>query len=942
MINFLDKFESKNFNKFLENFLPRDAKFEERNLDTSQSFIDFKNAKIIASSNKLNNLKVIEITLESSRDKRVSNSRDIFRLLSKFSIDNALVVSIFKTGEYRFSFIKTSYNWESDVTVKKNYTNPRRLSFFLGPGSKIHTPTQRLLKKGRVKDINDLYDRFNIEVLSEEFYKNYRLLYDKLVTHIKADKTINSITKRLNISRKMLSTKVMNQILFCYFIQKKGWLGATKNNHLYQGDKNFLRAKFNEYKDKNFYNEFLEFLFYDGFNKKNQNDYLKKIKCKVPFLNGGLYSPLQGYDWKRETLLIPNQIFSNSDSNGILDVFDLYNFTINESDPLDKEVGIDPEMLGKVFERLIDINGVVYTPKIVVDYMCETVIGKYLKNIKNIKLSDETIDRFLKCSTINSDTQLFLEIKNIYKELDEALKQVRVIDPAVGSGQFTTGMLSLISNLRLKLNVFFQNNRSLFQLKKYSIQNNIYGIDIIGSSVEIARLRLWLSLIVDEEKIENISSLPNLDYKIYNCNSLIKSEINLLSRAQIDEFNEMKSKLNEDLSSISKSELKIKIEKKLKEIIKLNDGVGIEIIFNEVFSNSNRGFDIVIGNPPYISALDKKRSKNEKDYNKKIYPEATGNYDEFLLFLLRAYHLLKQNGIYSWIIKNSFLNSDYSTSAKNKMIKTGGLLNSIDISNIEVFKNVGVYPIIITGALSSKEKFIEYSANSLEDLEQDKIKKISSIKKYLFIKDFEIKIFSGTTGYTAETVKKLISEDNGKNRIPFLVSGNVDRYKFNNQNVTYLKKNFKKAYIELNEKILAEQKINFYKSPKIVIAGMTKNIEAVYIEKPVGLGVGIYGIYSFGKYDPYFLTGLLNSEFYSQYLKSAFKDKHLQGGYISINKSVIERLPFDYFDKKIEQYISDRSKLLHEFYKYNNDDEGYAFNLEKEINMKINNFFQKK
>ena len=139
---------------------------------------------------------------------------------------------------------------------------------------------------------------------------------------------------------------------------------------------------------------------------------------------------------------------------------------------------------------------------------------------------------------------------------------------------------------------------------------------------------------------------------------------------------------------------------------------------------------------------------------------------------------------------------------------------------------------------------------------------------------------------------------------------------------------------------MAEQKVNFYRDPKIVIAGMTKKIEAVYIKEPVGLGVGIYAIYSFDNYDPYFLTGLLNSEFYTEYLLSAFKDKHLEGGYISINKTVIEKLPFASIDKKNQDFIAKKSIELHKMYKKSPDSNNITKKIENEINNKVNDIFR--
>ena len=944
MIDFSKPYEKKEFVDFLSDFLPDKTNFLNKVLTIEDSFKSFKKANLIAVCKSIENLHVIEIEHTFSENSRVTLSREIFRFLSGYLYSNALLVVHNKREEqYRFSFVKSTLKWTAEKNVKRDFSNPRRLSFLLGPNAKIHTPTSKLIKAGKIKDFNDLECRFNIEIISEEFFNNYKKSHEKLLKYLKDDKKFYSFAKSKKISKKIFSTKVLGQILFTYFIQKKRWLGAEKDERLYYGDINFLRNSFNKYSSKNFYNDFLEYLFYEGFNKKNKDSFVSILKCKVPFLNGGLFSPLSGYNWKKENLIINNDIFSNSKKDGILDIFDLYNFTVNESDPLDKEVGIDPEMLGKVFERLIDINGVVYTPKIVVQHMCEELIKRYFTNLKSeLNLSPELIDNLIKCTNIEKNTNLYPQIEKIYKILDVKLKELKIIDPAVGSGQFTTGMLSLITDIRQKLNIFFQYDRTLFQLKKSCIQNSIYGIDIIGSSVEIARLRLWLSLIVDENRIENISALPNLDYKIYQSNSLIKSsvQVNLFNKDKLTLFTELKQNLYEENDDEKVDILKTRIQNTLKEIADDKNSFGIEIIFNEIFENKNPGFDIVIGNPPYESAVDKKRTETEKEYNKKIYPEATGSYDEFILFLLRGLHLLKKGGVYSWIIKNSFLNSNYSEKTKNKLINHGGLINSIDVSTFDVFHSVGVYPIIITGDLNSKESFKEYSANNLVDLENKNFYKVKKTKTYKMIKDFKLKIFSGTAGYGAKNIVKLLETKKTDKNIPFIVSGNVDRYRYSNNDVRYMKKRYTQAYIKIyNQRSLAEQKVNFYRDPKIVIAGMTKKIEAVYIKEPIGLGVGIYGIYSFDNYDPYFLTGLLNSEFCTQYLLSAFKDKHLAGGYISINKTVIEKLPFTSVDKKNQDYISNRSIELHKMYKKGNDSNNIAEKIEKEINNKVNDIF---
>jgi len=943
MYDLSKQYNHNDFKNFLSNFLPDDFILNIKNYKLN-NFPFFEDAKLLGAVNSLNNLKVLEIELNTTGNNRVAVSRDVFRFLSSYNIENALVLTYSKQEYYRLSFIKSSLNWESDIRVKRVFSNPKKLSFLLGPMAKVHTPYAKLIREGKIKDLNDLSFRFDAEVISEEFFSNYKKLYERLLNFLSKDKKTVFLLKKNLLNNQVFATKIMGQVLFTYFIQKKNWLGANKDEKLYKGDRNFIRNSFNKFETRNnFYNEFLEYLFYEGFNKKNDDNYLRELDCKIPFLNGGLFAPLRGYNWKKENLNIPNEIFSNANKDGILDIFDLYNFTVNETDPLDKEVGIDPEMLGKVFERLIDVNGVVYTPKPVVSYMCEQLIKEYLlNNQEEINLNKDQIDNLLNSTNIEKNSELFKDLLPTFKILDLKLKEIKVIDPAVGSGQFATGMMSLICEIRQKLNIFFKYDRNLFQLKKNCIQNSIYGVDIIASSIEITKLRLWLALIVDENKVENISALPNLDYKIYQCDSLIKTEVNLLSKNNLDQFNLLKNQLYVETDDLKIEDLKNNITKKLDEILIENNEIGIEIIFNEIFECKTPGFDIVLGNPPYISAVDQKRSETTKTYYKKTYPEATGFYDEFILFLLRGIYLLKKNGVYSWIIKNSFLNSDYSLRTKKKLLESGGLHTCIDISKVDVFHKVGVYPIIITGNLFNKENniFREYEVSSLENLEIKLFNKIAKSKKYPTLKEFNIKLFSGTTGFIANDIIKLLKENKSSDSIPFLVSGNVDRYKYNNKNVTYLKNKLKNAYIRVvGQNILAEQKINFFNNPKIVIAGMTKKIEAVYIKEPIGLGVGIYGIYYFNNYDPYFLTGILNSKFYSNYLITAFKDKHLQGGYISINKSVIEKLPFKIFKISDQNFIAERSKKLHKLYQDFDENNDVINNLESQINNKVETIF---
>jgi hypothetical protein len=311
-------------------------------------------------------------------------------------------------------------------------------------------------------------------------------------------------------------------------------------------------------------------------------------------------------------------------------------------------------------------------------------------------------------------------------------------------------------------------------------------------------------------------------------------------------------------------------------------------------------FDIVIGNPPYLSAVSMARTKKLKDTYKRLYPEATGAYDIYILFLLKGLELTR--GFYTWIIPNKFLISEYAMKTKGKLISFG-LTSAIDVSIFKVFENTNVYPIIIFGKndQNSIGKFNEYELKKYTDLETRLFIEKQNIQSQTTIADFGIKVCSGATGFEAKKIKDYVTSENFENTIPFTVSGNIDRYNFNNKNVRYMGDVYKNAHlISTNE--IANSKWNLWNNEKIIIAGMTKQIEATYVKQPLAIGVGVYAIYHFNNVHSYYILGLLNSKYTTYYLKQKFKDKHLAGGYLAINKSTIEQLPFK-FDKAMHQPI---------------------------------------
>jgi hypothetical protein len=353
--------------------------------------------------------------------------------------------------------------------------------------------------------------------------------------------------------------------------------------------------------------------------------------------------------------------------------------------------------------------------------------------------------------------------------------------------------------------------------------------------------------------------------------------------------------INEDAVEIAKLSLWLRTAHKGRELTSLNDKI---ICANSLLAMpfEEGSFDVVIGNPPYVNA--RNMNQDERRIISSKYPLLAGAYDLYLPFLLLGYDLLKDNGLYGWIIPNKLLISDYSK-ASLEYLKQNSLNTIINISELPIFDNVGVYPIITFGHKTKNSNCIEYRIKDVEDLSNlEKFRiQVNVFKRFQTFKECNILINSGTTGFEAQKIIPLINED--KEGVPFVVSGTIDPYKFLVGNVPYMKNNYLNPYIKYDENIIAKSKYNFWNTPKIIVAGMTKRLEAMYSESPIALGVGVYGIYDFGEYDPKFLLAILNSKFLTYYLNIEFKDKHLAGGYLAINKSTIEELPLMFSENEL-------------------------------------------
>lgn len=635
---------------------------------------------------------------------------------------NACLVAFYTDEDdkqhWRFSFVRTDTSFDLETfKLQSTITPAKRYSYMVGDRESSHTAQQQLcqLLESNVKkpELDDLEKAFAVEKVSDDFFEHYKELFLQLVENIQKiidrDSRIKFEFVNKNISAELFCKKLMGQIVFLYFIQKKGWLGVAKNACWGAGDRHFMRTLFETAKSqgKNYFNDFLEPLFYEALASERKTDgYFDKLGCRIPFLNGGLFEPISGYNWQETDIVLDNDIFSNKNDDGILDVFDRYNFTVREDEPLEKEIAVDPEMLGKVFERLLPVKqkkskGAFYTPREIVHYMCQQSLIQYLNTKMEGKVDISDIEFLVRYGDVYSELQdkvvdtksyetkvpeQLVRVKSYAEQIDNALAEVKVFDPAIGSGAFPVGMMHEIIRTRQTLldSGFIKADRkhTIYEYKRQIIRDSIYGVDIEESAVEIAKLRLWLSLVVDEDNVTNIKPLPNLDYKIICGNSLkdvhnlfgesIRKELANLQAKQFDSFGQEKANYTKQINNIY-------------EKIFNTGEFDFRLYFPKVFDNG--GFDIVIANPPYIGEKGNKKIFDEaRQYSvgKKFY---MGKMDYLYFFFHLALNVVRKQGIVSFITTNYYITAEGAKKLRTDFKSRASLLYMINFNELKIFES---------------------------------------------------------------------------------------------------------------------------------------------------------------------------------------------------------------------------------------------------------------
>lgn len=1042
--------------------------------------------------------KIAVFAVQLKKENYVENSRSTQRSYAKKLIESgncdAAIVAFFTEGEpkWRLSFIRLDYEMKIEhgkLKTTENITPAKRYSFLVGKDEPSHTAIERfrqfIIDSNSNPSLDEIEEAFSVEKVTKEFFELYCEKFYQLQEYLESNEDFIEESKRCGFTSEQYAKKLMGQIVFLYFLQKKGWLGVKvwiptltekefKNiyyvggaqgriikehltkiyiaqpdgtyrlnsraldmisddeeeviaNHMLRkqtwgdGSKKFLRTIFEFSKNHkgHFFENYLEPLFYDTLNKnRGAMGYCPALHCRIPFLSGGFFEPLDGYDWKSNYFDIPDEIFSNkSDENdrnadGILDIFDRYNFTMSEDEPMEREVAIDPEMLGKIFENLLDIKdrkskGAFYTPREIVHYMCGESLINYL--VRKTQISEDAVRDFILYGDFMKDEDTVKSKRegnggmyisdeifkineegniavNRLKDIDDALASVRVADPAVGSGAFPLGMVNEIVRARENITAYmtigmnantkrllYKNERSPYRLKKDTIKNSIFAVDIEPSAVDITQLRLWLSLVIDDEITPDAANeleghrdplpLPNLECNIICGNSLVDefmgiklvNESDILHNTKINsqiavgqsEFEAVLQKLlqaQDELFLCDDPNNKIRLKEYIqsyKDLIINNQMKNCsdeiqeaykaacisaskpfvlwELDFARVFRD-NGGFDIVIGNPPYVdSETMTKYMPEQRAFYTQRFVSCKGNWDLFIPFVELGYLLSTDIGSVSYIIPNKIIAADYAKACR-KMMSEYSIKEIRDYSSVRVFLEAAVYPITFLADKSKNCNTVKmvvmnnlteigwYNEIGNEDIfATDKWDSFfaENTRVYTLIKEIinkstplsEIAEVKGAaTVSEAYEIKNILtdSEEYDSNmHFKFVNTGTIDPYisLWESAKTQYIKQGYYKPIVKKDKlKELYPRRYDDASKEKIIIGGMTKELECYYDSGETLAGKSTTIVLN-SKVDVVYLTGLLNSKLMTQFYRNYFNSLSLAGGFYRVGAPQIKQLP---------------------------------------------------
>jgi len=613
-------------------------------------------------------------------------------------------------------------NWEDNNETKKAANLKMGIDFFLKPNSSSilvvlsnlgnlrvlelseHITNTQLdilsnihdtVAHGTIESIHEkLWNSFSISSVNNSFYSGIADLFDELIGYLSLTKDSDNV--------KVFAMRLIGRILFIWFLRKKGFINE-------QGTDYFNPTAHSSSAD--YYENVLKNLFFNTLNTEPDKRKLDKI---TPYLNGGLFE-IHDNDWYSDKIQFPSTFFVR-----LFNHLNNYNFTTDESTPEYQQVAIDPEMLGRVFESLLatqvtetgesarKAKGAFYTPREIVSFMCVESLREYLYNSFRNESERKAIDKLIDSSDFDveqADTNfkrdlMILGGDKFDERLVVQLKKMKILDPACGSGAFPMGMMQLLIKTYDRLG---GKKLDTYEYKLDILKNNIFGIDIEPMAVEISRLRAWLSVIVDENEISKVKPLPNLDFKFVCANSLVP----ILLKISMDDMlvEATLQDIREKYFKETRHEEKLILQKMYDEVINdASSSSGAKVkqmktfdpfknrrpatFFNKnyMFGVSD-GFDIVIGNPPYIGESGHKEifdTIKGTSFGRKYY---LGKMDYFYFFIHLGIELLLENGILSFITTNYYTTADGAKKLRTLLYNETDILKLVNFNEITIFES---------------------------------------------------------------------------------------------------------------------------------------------------------------------------------------------------------------------------------------------------------------
>lgn len=585
--------------------------------------------------------------------------------------------------------------------------------------------------EGMAKDLkgcssfDDLYKKLlhslDIDIVSDHFFDEYTKLFKKIVKEASDNKLIEREFVRFPDAGRALRNyvkKLLGRIVFIQFLQRKGWMGVPISDEGWTtGQPEFLQDLFEDSDKKDTFVDDVLLLLFNDLNTKRVGDLASDglgKGIKIPYLNGGLFDRDE-YDGV--SFPLPADTMRE-----ILSFFRKYNFTIDENDQDTVEVGVDPEMLSRIFESLLEDNkatGAFYTPKEIVEYMCRESLITYLQS----GVKDESKKSAYREFVMEHRVEV---LSGDLDQVDEKLRNVKICDPAIGSGAFPMGMLKELFECRRSIRMHKNGECDLSEIKKDILQHSIYGVDIDKGAVDIARLRFWLALIIDEKTPH---SLPNMDFKIMQGNSLLEQyegvdlsrigvfgkkrrkkdlptlgldEGDALTNIQFyireyyktdshEEKEKIRDFINDNVRGYIRHLCTPEIRRKVNALPIPNDQFFLwHLYFKEVFDEG--GFDIVIGNPPYIELQNLKGMS--KVYARCGFSTYSPSADIYCLFTEQGFNLLKKGGTLCYIMMNKWMKAEYGQSLRRFLLDRK-IHEIVDFGDVQFFKDATTYPCIV-------------------------------------------------------------------------------------------------------------------------------------------------------------------------------------------------------------------------------------------------------